>query len=56
MRIIERWKNAAELEHEARVRLYLADSRGFAHYAVAWYLRARVEREAIAAARSAYEC
>jgi hypothetical protein len=45
MCIIERWKNADELQHEARVRLYLSDAKGFAHYAVAWYLTARIERE-----------
>ena len=45
MCIIERWKNADALKHEARVRLYFADAKGFAHYAVAWYLKARAERE-----------
>ena len=45
MCIIERWKNADALKHEARVRLYLADAQGFAHYAVRWYLTARAERE-----------
>jgi hypothetical protein len=54
MCIIERWKNAAELEHEARVALYLNPNK-FARLAVAWYLRARAERETRAAARSAYE-
>ena len=45
MCIIERWKNADALKHEARVRLYFADAKGFAHYAVRWYLTARAERE-----------
>ena len=52
MCIIERWKNAEELRHEARVHLYLAEDKKFAHYAVAWYLRARVEREARAVERA----
>jgi hypothetical protein len=54
MCIFERRKTAAELEHEARVALYLNPDK-FARLAVAWFLRARAEREARAVARSAYE-
>jgi len=51
MCIIERWKDANALKHEARVRLYFADAKGFVHYAVAWYLKARAERERAHGAR-----